>query len=104
MTKPRQSLRNPDRPPTHPGAILRDIVLAEGKPTKGAFAAALGISRQMLHGLLTEKHDVTPEMAVRLAHVLGSRAEFWLSMQRARDLWHAERRVDLRNLTVLRPA
>lgn len=102
MVEPHQSRRDPSRPPTHPGAILRDIVLGDGKLTKVALAAALGISRQMLYGLLAERHDLTPEMAVRLAYVLGSRAEFWLSLQRAYDLWHAQQRIDPRSLTVLR--
>jgi len=54
-------------------------------------AAALGISRQMLHGLLAEKHAVTPEMAVRLGKFCGNGAGIWLRMQLARDLWQAER-------------
>lgn len=101
MTVPRRSLRNPNRPPSHPGAFLREIVLEGDKPTKAEFAAALGISRQMLHGLLTEKHAVTADMAVRLGHVLGGGPEIWLRMQRSHDLWHAERNVDTTKLTVL---
>lgn len=101
MTGKRRSLRSPNRPPTHPGAILRDIVLDEEGPSKSEFAAALGISRQMLHGLLTEKHAVTAEMAVKLGHVLGNGAGIWIGLQQAHDLWHAERNVDTSKLRVL---
>ncbi len=103
MTKPRKSLRDPNRPPIHPGAILSEIVLEGGTPTKAEFAAALGISRQMLHGLLTEKHGITAEMAVKLGHVLGNGPGIWLRMQQAYDLWHAERQIDTRKLKVLHP-
>jgi antitoxin HigA-1 len=102
MTHARRSLRNPNRPPSHPGAILRDVVLEGEKPTKSEFASALGISRQMLHGLLTEKHPVTVEMAVKLGHVLGNGPDIWLRMQQAHDLWHAKRSVDTSKLKVLR--
>ena len=101
MSDQRRSLRDPNRPPVHPGAILRDIVLEGGKPSKTAFAAALGISRQMLHGLLTEKHGISADMAVRLGHVLGNGPGIWLRMQQSHDLWHAERSVDTAKLQVL---
>ena len=101
MSQPRRSLRDPNRPPVHPGAILSEIVLEGDTPTKAEFAAALGISRQMLHGLLTEKHAVTAEMAVKLGHVLGNGPGIWLRLQHAHDLWHAERKVDISKLTVL---
>jgi addiction module HigA family antidote len=69
--------------------------------TKSEFAAALGISRQMLHGILTEKHPVTVEMAVKLGHVLGNGPEIWIRMQQAHDLWHAKRSVDTSKLKIL---
>jgi antitoxin HigA-1 len=103
MTQVRRSLRNPDRPPSHPGAVLREIVLEGDRPTKSEFAAALGISRQMLHGILTEKHPVTVEMAVKLGHVLGNGPDIWIRMQQAHDLWHAKRNVDTSKLKVLAP-
>jgi len=101
MTETRRSLRSPNRPPVHPGAILNEIVLEGDGPSRSELAAALGISRQMLHGLLTEKHGITAEMAVKLGHVLGNGPGIWLRMQQAYDLWHAERSVDTSKLTVL---
>ena len=83
--------------------IINEIVLEGDSPSKVQLAAALGISRQMLHGILTEKHGVTAEMAVKLGHVLGNGPGIWLRMQQAYDLWHAERNVDRSKLTVLHP-
>lgn len=101
MAQRRYSLRDPNRPPIHPAEIIREDVLPALDMTKAEFAAALGISRQMLHGILTEKHPITVEMAVKLGHVLGNGPGIWLRMQQAHDLWHAERRVDVSKLKVL---
>lgn len=101
MSNRRHSLRDPNRPPIHPAAIIREDVLPELDMTKSEFAAALGISRQMLHGILTEKYPVTVEMAVRLGHVLGNGPGLWIRMQQAHDLWHAERKIDVSKLKVL---
>lgn len=97
----KRSLRDLNREPVHPGAILGDIVLADDGFSKTELAAALGISRQMLHGLLTGKHAITAEMAVKLGHVLGNGPGIWLRMQQGYDLWHAERSVDFSKLKVL---
>jgi antitoxin HigA-1 len=101
MTNERKSLRHPDRAPVHPGAILREDVLPHIEKSKSAFAEALGISRQMLHGILAEKHPVTVDMAVRLGHVLGNGPDIWIGLQRTYDLWHAERRIDFGKLKTL---
>jgi addiction module HigA family antidote len=83
--------RDPDRPPTHPGAILREDVLpAIGEPVM-AVAKKLGVTRQHLHRVLAEKAPVSPEMAVRLGKFCGNGAALWLALQQAYDLWHAER-------------
>jgi hypothetical protein len=40
-----KSLRNPNRRPTHPGAVLREDVVPALKITQGEFAKLLGVSR-----------------------------------------------------------
>jgi antitoxin HigA-1 len=79
------------RRPTHPGAILREDVLPALRMSVTEAAEKLGISRQMLHGILAEKHAVSPEMAVRLGKFCGNGPGIWLRMQQAHDLWQAER-------------
>lgn len=54
-------------------------------------AEKLGVSRQTLHAILSEKSAVTPEMAVRLGKFCGDGPGIWLRMQIAHDLWQAER-------------
>ena len=83
--------RDPNRPPIHPGALLREDVLpAIGEPVT-TVAKKLGVTRQHLHRVLAEKAPISPEMAVRLGKFCGNGPGLWLRMQQAYDLWHAER-------------
>ena len=77
--------------PSHPGALLREDVLPALRLTVKDAAEKLGVSRQTLHGILSEKSAVTPEMAVRLGKLCGNGPDLWLRMQMAHDLWQAER-------------
>jgi len=77
--------------PTHPGALLREEVLPAVRLTVKDAAAKLGVSRQTLHAILSEKSAITPEMAVRIGKFCGNGPDLWLSMQTAHDLWKAER-------------
>jgi antitoxin HigA-1 len=99
--KPRSTMdeiiakRNPNRCPTHPGALLREDILPALKRPKTAIADALGISRQHLYDILRERKPVSAEVAVRLGAAFGNGPELWLRMQAAYDAWHASRRVDV---------
>ena len=75
-----KSLRNPNRNPTHPGAVLREDVLPELGITQATLASHLGISRLTVSDLLHEKRSLTTEMAVRNS--------WWpyLNMRNASDL------------------
>ena len=77
--------------PSHPGAILREDVLPALKKQKNEIAALLGVSRQTLHDILTEKQPVTPGMALRFGKLLGNGPELWINLQRKYDLHIAER-------------
>jgi len=85
-----RSLRNPNRKPTHPGAVLREDVLPELAWTQGELASRLMVIRQAVSDLLHEKKAVTAEMAIRIARAVGGSPERWLRMQEALDLWTAE--------------
>jgi antitoxin HigA-1 len=79
--------------PAHPGEILREDVLPALGLTVTEAARQLRVSRQMLHSILAGNSAVSPEMAVRLGRFCGNGAAFWLRMQTAHDLWHAERKL-----------
>ena len=82
-----------ERPPSHPGEVLREIIIpALGIPIAQA-ARDLGLSRQTLYTILRGKASITPDTALRLGKFVGGGPEVWLRMQQAYDLWHAERRL-----------
>ena len=83
----------PGMEPAHPGELLREEVLPALNLTVTEAARQLGVSRQMLHSILAQRSAVSPEMAVRLGRFCGNGAGFWLRLQTAHDLWHAERRL-----------
>lgn len=91
------------RAPSHPGALLADIIPATGK-SKKEIAGLLGISRQQLYDILREKKPVSPSVAARLGKMFGDGAAIWLRMQAAHDAWHAEREVDVSEIPTLRAA
>ncbi len=94
--------RNPDRCPSHPGALLREDVIPAIGRTKAEIAQLLGISRQHLYDILRERKPVTAAMAVRLGELFGDGAGVWVRMQAAYDTWHAERNEDVRKIPTLR--
>jgi addiction module HigA family antidote len=83
----------PKHLPTHPGELLREVVLPALNMTVTEAAGRLMVSRQQLHSILTEKAGVSPEMALRLGKFCGNGPDIWLSMQQAYDLWHASKKV-----------
>lgn len=83
------SLRDANRKPTHPGAILREDVLPALDMTQTEFAQRLGVSRLTVSELLLEKRGLSAEIALRVAKLLNTTPESWLRMQLALDLWHA---------------
>ena len=94
-------IRNANRCPTHPGALLReDVIPATGK-SKAELARLLGVSRQQLYDILAERKPVSAQTAVRLGKLLGNAPQFWANMQCAFDVWHAARKVDVSAIPTL---
>ena len=94
--------RNPDRCPTHPGALLREDAIPATGRTKAEIAQLLGISRQHLYDILRERKPVSPSVAVKLGKLFGDGAGVWVRMQAAYDTWHAERKEDVSKIPTLR--
>ena len=80
-------LREPNRKPTHPGAILREDVLPALGMTQTEFAKRLAVSRLTVSELLHEKRGLSADLAIRLGKLTGSTPESWLHMQETLDLW-----------------
>ena len=98
-----EAKRDPKRCPTHPGALLREVIPATGR-SKTEIAALLGISRQHLYDILKERKPVSAAVAVRLGKLFGDGAGVWVRMQGAYDTWCAERELarEIRKIPTLK--
>lgn len=76
------------RAPTHPGAILAEW-LRELDVSAAEAARRIGVSRAQLNHVTTGLRPMPMTMAVKVAALLGTSAEFWASLQMRHDLWHA---------------
>lgn len=95
-----KATRSPDRCPSHPGAVLDDIIPAMGK-SKAEIARLLGMSRAMLYDILGERKPITPNVAAKIGKLVGNGPAIWLRMQASYDAWHAEREVDVSHIPTL---
>ena len=59
--------------------------------TVSAFAKDIGVSRKHLSDIVNDRARVTPAVAVRLAHALGTSAALWVNLQAAVDVFDAEK-------------
>jgi antitoxin HigA-1 len=83
-------MRTRNRPPAHPGRILKNLYLSPLGVSNTELAHALGVSRKAISNIVNEHKSVTPEMALRLSRAFpNTTPEFWLNLQKNYDLWHA---------------
>src|ERR1035441_1886256 len=77
-------------PPVHPGEILKQDILPSIGLSVTAAAKSLGISRQMLHDILSERRPLSAAMCLKVSRLLGGSPEVWMRLQAAYDLKMAE--------------
>lgn len=82
----------PQREPTHPGELLRDIVNDSAVPATEV-AKILRISRGMLYKIMAKEKSVTPETALKIAAWVGNTPALWLNLQHTWDVWKAEKEL-----------
>ena len=75
------------RKPSHPGALIREVILPETGITVSELAERCGVARNTMSKVINERGDVTDDLAIRLSRVLGSSPRFWLGMQANLNLW-----------------
>jgi addiction module HigA family antidote len=89
----RLMIKERDFPPVSPGDVLRLNVLNGLDVKQDDLATALGVSRFTVNQVLNGRRGVSPEMAVRLGHVLGTSPEMWMTLQAKVDLYHARNKL-----------
>jgi addiction module HigA family antidote len=95
------SLRNPNRKPTFPGAILCEDVLPALGMTQTELARRLKVSRLTVSELLHGKRSLSPDLAARIGKLTCTSPESWLRMQAAVDLWEVEQHPE--RLATIKP-
>lgn len=70
----------------HPGVVLRRDFMQPLGLSANALALALRVPAPRVSELVRGRRGMTPDTALRLAHALGTSAEFWLTLQAAHDL------------------
>ena len=78
------------RPPTHPGEMLLKEFLEPMQVTQQTLAQAIGVSYQQVNELVKEKRGITPSTALRLSKFFGNSPDFWLNLQNAWEIYHAQ--------------
>src|SRR5688572_7104644 len=91
------------RAPTHPGEMLRAEFLEPLGMTQLELAERLGVSYPRINELVHGKRGVTPDTALRLERLFGMSAQFWLNLQLASDLYHAQRAPSAAAIRQIRP-
>lgn len=76
--------------PSHPGALLREIVMPEAGVTITEVARCCGVARNTLSKIVNERADISEDIAIRLSRSVGSTPRFWLEMQNRHNLWKLE--------------
>jgi antitoxin HigA-1 len=78
-----------NRPPTHPGAMLREEFLVPYNITQKELAGRIGVSLVRVNEIVNGKRGVTPDSALRLEQFFGLEAQVWLNLQQTWDLYQA---------------
>lgn len=86
--------------PPHPGEIIVGI-LEELNIGIRELARALNIAPSTAQRLVSGQAAISPEMAIRLAAVLGSTPEMWMRLQTRYSLEKAAKEVDVSQLRIL---
>ncbi len=77
-------------PPVHPGAILRDLFLADYELTAYALAKACRMNRSKVERIVREDLGISGDTAVRLGRFFGNGAQFWMNLQARYEVLKAE--------------
>ena len=92
--------RRPDRRPSHPGEILKDLWLDELGYTQSHFCDLLvkvargsvkkTTMQTKLNELINGKRAMSAEFAVLLSRVLKTSPKMWMNLQINLDIWEVE--------------
>ncbi len=81
------------RKPTPVGEILQEEFLVPLNLKIGDLADMLDVHRNTVSAIVNNKSKISLEMAMKLAKVFDTTAEFWLNLQNNVDLWELNNNI-----------
>lgn len=81
------------RAPTHPGEMLLKEFLEPMGISQAKLAEELDIPVQRVNTIIRGKRGVSAQTAILLARYFKMSPEFWMNLQTAYDLYHAQREL-----------
>jgi len=85
--------------PPHPGEIIKSCYLEVLNISGRDLAYQVHVAPSTMSRVINGTAKVTPEMALRLSKALGRSPKSWLNLQDNYDLFHAEQKLSLDNIT-----
>lgn len=95
--------KRPERKPSHPGEILKELWLDELGFTQVHFAEMLtdasggqvkkSTMQTKLNEVISGKRSMSADFAVLISSVLKTSPKMWMNLQIQLDIWEAEQRV-----------
>ena len=91
-----------NRPPTHPGEMLREEFLAPMQIDEQQLAESIHVSRERIKKIISERKSINPSIALRLAKYFGISPDFWMNLQLRWDLYQTQQ-AESEDLDTIRP-
>lgn len=79
--------------PMHPGRFLKDAYMDPMEMSVTELSEKLGVSTSSVSRLVTEKSDLSYEMAIRLSKVFKRTPDGWMNLQTAHGLNKASEKI-----------
>ncbi|QPM89001.1 HigA family addiction module antitoxin [Pseudooceanicola algae] len=87
--------------PMHPGEVLKELYLDPLDIGAIGLARRLGVPRTRIERLVKGATSMTPDTALRLAHVFNTTPEYWMNMQTNFDMHAAIQQIDVSDIEPL---
>jgi len=92
------------RPPIHPGEMLREEFLVPMGLSSNALAMAIGVPATRIGEIVNERRGISADTALRLGRYFHMSAEFWMNLQSSYDLESARFMTNMKAIESIRPA
>ncbi len=92
------------RPPIHPGEMLREEFLVPMGLSSNALAMAIGVPATRIGEIVHERRGISADTALRLGRYFHMSAEFWMNLQSSYDLESARFTTDMKAIESIKPA